>query len=205
MTCPSGGSWGPLGATADFSTTQVDFINLDMAGSGSTLYCVYLTGSIPTVCTYQSGWTFVGTGGALQAGWATSPSIGVSTAGVPYVAYYDGTTTCARVKKYDSGTSSWVDVGSSTNVSDDTAVTTGNFPVRLCMDGNVPYVAYQDDATKTIFLKKYDGTAWVVVGGAGITCTDGIAHISLVVRSGVPYLAFIRKAATPVMNAWKCD
>ena len=114
-------------------------------------------------------------------------------------------TGCARVRKYDSGTSSWVDVGSSTNVSDDASVSNNNFSVRLCMDGNTPYVAYQDDATKTIFVKKYDGTQWVVVGGQGIACVEGISHVSLVVKAGVPYLAFIRKAATPVMNAWKCD
>ena len=91
MTCQGGGSWGALGATANFSTAIVGTTELDIAGSGSTLYFVYLAAQIATVCKYQSGWTFLGTGGAVQASWVTSPSIGVNGAGTPYVAYYDGT------------------------------------------------------------------------------------------------------------------
>jgi hypothetical protein len=199
-TSSSGGSW----SKASSSPSQTIASPIDMAGSGSTLYFFCSVGGYPVVYKIDSSWSALGAGGKVYPGGASSLSIGLNTVGVPYVAFYDITTTLAKVKKYNSGTASWDDVGSVDNVSDAKAVSNTNTQVRLFMDGNTPYVAYQDDATKTIFIKKYTGSSWSLVGGAGILCSDPISYISIYVKSGIPYISFI-KNTTPIMAVWKCD
>jgi hypothetical protein len=119
---------------------------------------------------------------------ADSASI-ASVGGVPYAAWAEsnGSAFQIHVKRFDG--TAWVQVGSSLNVD-----TTRTAEAPIITDvGAVPYVAWEEfnGTAYQIYVKRFDGTAWVPVGSSlnhDATKPAGLPSIASV--GGVPYVAW---------------
>ncbi len=122
--------------------------------------------------------------------------------GIPYIAYIADGGNEITVKKYTSG--SWQTIGSSfcTNYKYDGSVdnTADTISLYVYNAGGtpVPYVAYGGGWTLTSIqanVMKYDGTAWVKVGGSnyweGASLGNSASFPSLAIANdGTPYVAY---------------
>lgn len=64
--------------------------------------------------------------------------------------------------------------------------------IAIANDGT-QYAAYYDGLnTKNVYVVKYNGTIWEVVGGAAVTATTAIyANVSLIVDGSTPYVSYV--------------
>ena len=91
---------------------------------------------------------------------------------------------CLRVKRFDYGTSNWVDVGAQ-------PVSEGEVQLpSIFVDNGVPYVAYQDFTKGThLSVKRFAGENWIDVGDPSIT-KSGVQRNDIYVYDGIPYVAY---------------
>jgi hypothetical protein len=164
-----------------------------VALNGATPYVQYTDSALKTcVQAFTTAWNSVGTsfGGDSQALCIYG--------GVPYTAYRQtGGTWRASVKSF---TTSWQQVG-------DADISTGDAcPVSLfsyAESGQVThYVAYADQATLKVTVKKNAGTAaWNTLGAADFT--PKVSWLSISAFNGTPYLAYMTDASeTPSLTPY---
>jgi hypothetical protein len=109
----------------------------------------------------------------------------VFDSGIPYVGYTDYANGLkATVKKFDSLSVDWVDVGAPGFSAG------GAVDLSFAFDSGTPYVAYTDYANSSkLSVMKFNGTNWVNVGAPGFSL--GTAYVpSIAFDSGTPYVAF---------------
>ncbi len=156
-----------------------------IAVHGNTPYITYPDSSIVQVFN-GSNWVPVGAPSPLIAG-MQSMSLTVDNTGTPYVAYSDNSNGLkATVIKYNG--TAWVTVGTA-------GFTVGEADnVTIAVDHTgTPYIVYSDaggtpDSYATV--KKFDGTNWVTVGGAGFTGTLALFPDIAINSTGVPYVFY---------------
>ncbi|MDC1395791.1 T9SS type A sorting domain-containing protein, partial [Bacteroidia bacterium] len=132
-------------------------------------------------------WVTVGNAG-FSAGDVRYTSLAIDTSGTPYLGYRDyGNSFKATVMKYNG--TAWVTVGSagfSAGYVDYTSLAID--------DSGTPYLGYADVTnlvnSRRATVMKYNGSAWVTVGNAGLS--DGkVYNTSLAIDvSGTPYLGY---------------
>ncbi|MCL4835894.1 MAG: tandem-95 repeat protein, partial [Caldilineaceae bacterium] len=147
----------------------------------------------------NDSWQYLGAPG-FSATYATEVSLAFDSNDTLYVAYREASSTIkANVKKFDSNSGVWVQVGS-------VDFTPGlAYYLSLALDSNgVPYVAYMDGANSyKASVMKFNGTSWVNVGIAGFTANRA-EYISLALDSNnVPYVAFKDALTTSKANVMK--
>lgn len=152
----NGTSWASVGS-AGFTTNSVGFVGLSIDGVGN-VYVSYSEGSPSGISAMKyngSSWNALGTAKFAQLFSDLDMSIDVN--GVPYVsALISGGGLRTGVFKFDGTT--WVSLGS---VSPGSATS----PSIVCV-GTKPVVGYTDFSGYDLVVKEYNGTAWVLVGGA---------------------------------------
>ncbi len=136
----------------------------------------------------QTGWEIVG-GAGFSPGAVHSPSLALSSTGIPYVAFQDEANgKKATVMRLNSAGSAWEYVGGA-GFSPDGAIHTS---LVLSKTG-VPYVAFKDIANggkATVMRLNGAGTSWENVGNPGISAGE-VQYTSLALTStGAPYIAF---------------
>jgi hypothetical protein len=183
-------SWGSLGSAAGFSTNAANSLSFVVATSTS-LWAAYLDGSTgyPTVQNDAGSWTAV-TGTPAATDQETSIAYD-GVLGYAYLAYGDvGHSNQATVIE-NTGTNTWVTVGSA-------GFTSGSVQsLRMGAYNGVQYVAYQDGTNGNVpTVMSYSGGGWYVLGGAALS-TDAINDIALDVNSGTPYVAFSDQSTSP--------
>jgi hypothetical protein len=185
-----GSNWVTVG-TVGFSTGRADFTSIAIDGSG-TPYVVYAdwgNAKKATVMKFNgSVWETVGVSTAgFSTGQAVYTAIAIDNVGTPYVVYMDiSNASKATVMKYNSGSSSWVIVGSA-GFSQDMVESTD-----IAIDGSgTPYVVYRDwGSSKKATIMKFNGSAWETVGTAGFSAGPA-THTSIVVNAaGTVYTAY---------------
>jgi hypothetical protein len=120
-------------------------------------------------------------GGFLGVGFT---SLALDGSGIPYVAYSDGNQgNRITVMKYSAG---WAPVGSPGFAGSVAYVSLAINPVTA-----QPYVGFYDASIGgRVSVMRYDGSAWVLVGSAGLS-PGRVDAVSLKLdAAGVPYLAF---------------
>ncbi|HEX2954947.1 MAG TPA: hypothetical protein VHR47_13335, partial [Bacillota bacterium] len=125
-------------------------------------------------------WRLAGTQGGVSTYDVKSLSIAVDNVGVPYVAYSENGS--VSVKRFNGA--SWALLGPPDFISSDDVI--------VAMDGNVPCLAYVDNAG-SIRVKKWNGGSWVNIGGiAGRVSSNGNPngnhHFSFDVSNGRFYI-----------------
>ncbi|MDB4107820.1 T9SS type A sorting domain-containing protein [Bacteroidia bacterium] len=184
-----GNIWDTLGS-AGFSAGQAGYTSLAMDTIG-TPYVLYMDGgnsNKATVMKYNgTAWVTVGNAG-FSSGMALYTSLAIDASGTPYAAYRDAANSDkATVMKYNG--TAWVTVGNagfSAGRADYTS---------LAIDtSGTPYLGYADVTnlvnSRRATVMKYNGSAWVTVGNAGLS--DGkVYNTSLAIDvSGTPYLGY---------------
>lgn len=155
-------------------------------------------------------WSLVGTAG-FSPGGTFHTSLAIDSAGTPFVAFTDSSTSPSgkvTVMKYTgSGASGWVLVGDAGFSSGAASYTS------LALDATgTPYVAFRDNGNddKATVMKYLGGVAqspsgWDVVGTAGFS-PGGASQTSLVVTgTGMPYVAFLGNLLSNKATIMKYD
>ena len=183
-----GSNWVAVGMEG-FTTRYVDQVSL--AISDGTPYVFYgdLGGNFGTggVMKFDgSNWVTVGAAGFKQTT-VTYPSIKINN-GVPYVVYQTGIVNGGTIVVQKFNGTDWVTVGSSLAFN-------SNYP-SLAFNGDTPYVVYSDGVPSVNFasqaratVKKFDGTNWVMVGGARFS-SNRIVYPSIIFNGSTPYIVY---------------
>jgi len=132
-------------------------------------------------------WTAVGANDFDELSYNLASSTSIAMNGtVPYVAFVDGTTQKANVKKLKAAGSGWESVGPA-DFSADAARW-----LKLAISGSTPYVVYQDVASgeRAVVMKLNSaGTAWEIVGNSPVS--DAYASYTTIAFNGnTPYVAY---------------
>lgn len=115
----------------------------------------------------------------------SKPYVAIANDGTPYITFADnGVSNYVLVKKFNTTTSNWDDISSSTISSGITQL--GGLVV---IDG-IPYVAFRDQGTGfDIQVKRFNGSNWELVGNT-IVATSGTDIIMKKTVSDVIYVSY---------------
>lgn len=193
MRLTSGGSaWQYLGGSGfspgvventslALTSTSVPYVAFkDMANDGKA--------SVMRLNLAGTGWEFVG-GAGLSMGEVHSPSLALSSTGVPYIAFQDeARAKKATVMRLNAAGTAWETVGGA-GFTPDAAIHTS---LTLSNTG-VPYVAFKDIANgskATVMRLNAAGTGWETVGNPGISAGEALFTSLALSGAGVPYVAY---------------
>ena len=134
------------------------------------------------------GWAAVGGGGGeIDPTRASRGKLAVSN-GVPYAAFSDSSAGGKLSVMTLTGTK-W------TNVGTPGFTASSVYQYILYVDNGTPYVVFSAYSTtgsgQTLNVMKFDGSKWISVGNANFAAVNSYSTLSIVVSSGVPYVAFV--------------
>jgi hypothetical protein len=187
-------AWYPLGPDDNNQpvTSFSEYFASAISPSGVPyiLFPDMLRNGSASVRKYESGqWQYVG-----QPAFTPNPGVGgnpvkylgqaIDPAGVPYAMYCSGTTGRLSVSRFTGG--AWSPVGP-TVISVGEAMT----PSITIDNAGIPYIIYRDQSIYgKLWVKKFDGTNWVDVGGNGIDIIVNGVFMDIS-PAGIPYIAYI--------------
>lgn len=188
----NGASWTTLGTTG-FSESTFIFPSLAVYDSGDvhTPFVAYKDSGNANKATVRSfngtSWPVLGTAGISTAN-ILGTSLAISENGIPYLAYVDGAAgNKVTVQMYDG---SWSSVG--TEGFSPAAVDRVSLAVSGSGVSRNLYVAFKDaSASDKATVLSYDGSAWVVLGSAGVSTGTANCVTVEVAPDGTPYIAYI--------------
>ncbi len=136
---------------------------------------------------FGGSWTVLGLPSGITTSAIYFPSIALTSANVPYVAFSDQTNSYkASVVYYNSGNNNWLSLGSpgfSSGVAEH---------ISMAFDpDDTPYLAYTDAANSHKATTMYfDGSAWQALGAASFTSNQAATTNLAIAEDGTPYIAF---------------
>ncbi|WP_432671730.1 LamG-like jellyroll fold domain-containing protein [Flavobacterium sp. SM2513] len=132
-----------------------------------------------------TAWINVGSAGFSEVSNVFNLNLAFDTSNTPYIGYVGGVagSTVVQVKKFTGTT--WENVGG-------TALTYQGEELTLAIDGlNQPFIAYSDaNAANKMTVRKFNGTAWTLVGTAGFTAMEAYDASLAIDFSGTPYVFY---------------
>ena len=163
----SGGVWQDVGSSVATNNSYNGIGKLKIASDG-TPYVAYNESGISKAIVKKfdgSSWVNVGTPNVLSTPYTSTPIIEIAFGGgnIPYILFNESSTYYLR--KYISNT--WVTVATLSNVSS----TTNPVKLAISTDG-IPYVAYIENSTSKLALKKHYNGAWSNVGNTPYLSTS---------------------------------
>ncbi|MDX6649005.1 MAG: hypothetical protein QOJ97_956 [Solirubrobacteraceae bacterium] len=201
----TGTAWEAVGSTlnqnAGYTAQGMSLVNL--AGRfGGTPYVAWretgqATQTLPKLyVAVLSGSSWSVLGGALNTNNSGSPSLAI-VQGTPWVAWTEdnGIARQLRVKRWDSTASAWVQVGAASLNVDPTSE--ADSP-ELVNSGGSAYVSFteQKNFFYRSYVKRFDGTNWVQVGGSlSLDPAKSARVLGLADVLGVPFAAFAQDTA----------
>jgi len=205
QTWPVIGSDGQIasGSTAYTSITTAD-VTLDSVSYVSLPHVAFAESGVAKVKRYRNGaWESVG--GNITTGGTTYTYIFSDDNGKLYLNYVDESTAGAKrlaVKTFNSATNTWEALGGNAanlylsigsivqNLG--SALNSSHNSWMAFDSNNVPYVIYSEfDAGGVPYVKRFNGTAWEVVGGGAVSA-DKAAGVGIVFNpsTSIPYLVY---------------
>jgi hypothetical protein len=176
-----------------FSGSNASFISLAIGHHGQ-LYVGYkdagTTNSGISVSTFNgTNWIPLGPAG-FSVGAVTSVSLAVDNNDNLYAAFSDNglaNALSASVMKYNTATSSWVQVG----LPGFTTTEADYLSLKVNAAGT-PYIAYSDYASGgKASVMQYNGTAWMQMGSADFT-SGSAEYVSMSIdQTGSPYVGYV--------------
>ena len=169
-----GSTWTQLGSELNISSGQdaeSPSLALDASGNPVVAWQENVPGQFGNIYVKRlNGTTWVQLGNELDINPsqnAVKPSLALDTSGNPVVAWteWNGSSNDVYVKRWDSVSLSWVQLGGALDVNP----AQNAISHSLALDSaNRPVVAFfENDGTSfNIYVKRWDGTDWVLLGGA---------------------------------------
>ncbi len=184
-----GSSWSDVG-TPNFSTGYTSSPSIAIHPTNGEPYVAFLdqgSSSISVMRFNGTSWLAVGSGSPISATGINSLKLRFNLATAePYVAFNNGT---ARVYKFDGV--SWSNVGGSAGNAVTNIYTALDFEMNPLT--NEPYLIFQYPSPSQHYrpvVKKYNGTAWVQVGGTVPDTAVTSPRIAFDSASGQPYILY---------------
>lgn len=181
----NGTSWLSVGPS-NISTQNVDLMRMGFTPDNRpfVIYRGFASGYSLNVKEYVApNWIDVGLPIATTP---YDPYAQIANDGTPYIAYEDtGVSNYILVKKYNSTTSSWDDLLSS-------SISTGvTYLQGLVIVDGMPYVSYSDNVSGTLPLrvKRFNGTNWELVGNM-VETGNVFESVMKKTASGVIFVAY---------------
>ena len=172
-------------------------------GAITVPYVVYTESGIAKVKKFD-GDNWVAVGDNISSGAATHTRIFADENGRLYVAYVDVPSgNKLAVKTFNDVTQLWQplnDDAANLYVSTQTVTNTiGQFSstprcALAFFSDNTPYIIYAEGASLNPFVKRFNGTAWEVVGGGAIAAQRAIGVGIAIDQDDVPYIVYINHA-----------
>ncbi|MGP8214097.1 MAG: gliding motility-associated C-terminal domain-containing protein [Bacteroidia bacterium] len=192
MECNSGGnSWQQWG-NPNFSAAQTAYDGIAIITTGTIPFVVYQDSAVADKATVMTGeqmanqpWYYLAPPLGIDTNsYAYTPSVAIDQAkNIPYDTFVDGNDsgkTCAM--SYTGG--KWKYLGS--------RISSG--PSRdphIIVNRDTAFVAYIDGPSHSPYVKKFNGSSWVGIGGTGQVTTHHVHSISLAFdNKNQPYLAY---------------
>lgn len=195
--------WQLLGNEQTVATAASAYTNIVLVNEGGTdvPYVVYTESGVAKVKKLLNDGTWAQVGANLTTAGAAYTRIYNDQAGSLYVTYMDGAAgNKLAIKKYDAGTNTWLPLeGNSANLyvsagSINNSVSQYSSTPRssLVFDSNhTPYIAFGDNGNLVPFVKKFDGTSWVIVGDSAVNPAGKGVALSLVIdENDLPWLVY---------------
>lgn len=181
-------NWLQVGP-AGFSTSEINDLSFALDPDGNPWIAYQDNGVGATVMKYNgSNWVVVGKPSFTP--WvATHISLGIDKNGTPYVVFKDANNYGrVNVMKYDGN--NWVTVGSNTVATYVQPITSSSIDIDSF---GTPYIAcadYDIISSRLLWVKKFDGTHWVKVGGYALYHNYNHNAKIRIGNDAVPYVAF---------------
>jgi hypothetical protein len=180
---------GPSGASTNSLTGSSPDIAVD---NNNMIYVVYQHGpfNTPFVKRYNgASWEFVGPPTGINFNASGSCRIAIDHNNVPYIVAENSVNLTITVQKFNG--TDWEQVGATTGMGMQPSITIDN--------NNVPYVIYNDWKTGDVrdphylglTVKKFNGTAWELVGQRTFSPINGMSRGTSIVfgKNNVAYVA----------------
>ncbi|MBV7529667.1 T9SS type A sorting domain-containing protein [Chitinophaga sp. sic0106] len=191
--------WKILGNEQALASLASAHTNIALVGD--VPYVVFTEGGIAKVKKMQADSTWAQVGGNVTSASTTYTRLYADQTGVLYVTYVDAATgNKLAVKTYNTATSAWepmdgntanlyVSAGSVTNSVSQYSSTPRS---TLAFDSNHrPYIAFGDNGNLVPFVKMFDGSSWVTVGGSSVNAAAKAVALSLILdENDMPWLVF---------------
>jgi len=162
----NGSSWENVG-NAGFSSARIVGVDLAFNPINNYPYIIYGSGEANRASVmYHNGssWAVLG---AANFSIANASNLKITfnpSTNEPYVSYADAGDSRGHVKRYDSGSSSWVDVGA----NDFTPVGIAGFDLAFNPSTDQPYVVFRDpEYSSKSSAMYYNDSSWEYVGSRG--------------------------------------
>ena len=183
-------AWEKVGGAAATEGT-VSSLSMEIDSTGS-VYLAYTNAADSILKARKfnvSGSSWADLGGNVSS----SSALSISSAmykNVLYIAYIDDNQSdYVTLKSYNSGGSSWDDIGAE-GFSDDAAVQYISLYVYDNGASGVPYVAYKQASDNKATVMNFNGGDWSLVGAAGFSNGE-VSYMTVAVdKDGVPYVSY---------------
>lgn len=180
-------------------------ITTHLDGSITIPYVVYTESGIGKVKKFD-GENWVQVGDNISAGTVTYTRIYADENGKLYVTYVDGANANRlAIKTYNESTLTWQPINGDENnlyLSAETVTNTiGQFSstprsALAFASDNSPYVIFGEGANLNPYVKRFNGTAWEIIGGDTVTSQRAIGVGIAIDDSNTPYIVYINHATT---------
>jgi hypothetical protein len=197
--------WKIVGSEQDLASEASSYTSIVTVtdGAATITYVAFTESNIAKVRKFDGeSWTVVG--GNVSTGNAAFTKIYVDETGKLYVTYVDAANgNRLAVASYNPVSDLWEPLNNNPDnlyVSDETvsySISQFNSTPRssLAFDaGNVPYIFYGEGAGLTPSVKKFNGTAWEIVGGTPVSSQRAIAPSIAIDDSNIPYVVYMNQA-----------
>jgi uncharacterized repeat protein (TIGR02543 family) len=177
----NGTAWGMVGSPFGNVNTSDLAIAID---SQDRPVVAFVASSLPTVVRFDGLWQTIPQNGLISGRYI---GMALDSHDAPYIVYQNLSGQTLEVKKFNTDSASWEDVGKE-------SLPVGAVNSNLCIaldKNNVPYVTYQLAAPDyTLSLIKFDGSSWQSLGNV-VGVNSGVNNVNLKLNSkGVPYVSF---------------
>lgn len=191
------GNWTYLGTSTGVSTAGAIYASMAF-DNFNNLFVAYQEGTT-TVVKKWNGTMWSDLPMSAFTAHPLQPNLSIRN-NVHYFSFWDGNAENVQVWKFNPAMSNWGQVGSSL---------AGIAPSKVCFDASgTPYLAYTDATTTKPVVVKFDGTAWVSVGGAFVESTPAgnpTSGLGLTMDGNTPYVMYSDISGSGTVHVAKYD
>ncbi len=187
----NGSTWETIGDTKSFSISTRGSLGLDIDSSGNPFiaFSDFDNNNKITVKRWNGNtWETISEEGLSNDPISGSTFLSINSSGMPYIAYAEKENNDYKVNVKKFNGNAWETVG-------DTGVSIGNddhetFYFAIDDASGTPFIACADANYKRITVKKFNGSAWEIIGDEYISDSWTYNIFLTIDSSGTPYVSY---------------